>query len=153
MKESILDVTKEFQEAEAHATQLQQKLTLESAKLEKLKATLGMSSSSLIAYLQLNEFVVEELKDDDLLKQGMQFMIQITIFFYIIFVSSHMYHGNPKGSRVIVGYMTIGYGIHPTLPRLNLTTFSVTSTLIPLGHSDGFLIQVTALFIALNSKF
>ena len=48
-------------------------------------------------------------------------------FFNTIFVSSHMYPENPKGTQVIVGSMNMGYDKYPTLPGIKLTTCSVPS--------------------------
>ena len=48
-------------------------------------------------------------------------------FFKHIFVSSHMYPENPKGTQVIVGSMNMGYDKYPTLSGIKLTTCSVPS--------------------------
>ena len=44
---------------------------------------------------------------------------------YTIFVSSHMYHENPEGTRAIIGSMNMG--MYPTLPGLKLAICSVPS--------------------------
>ena len=51
--------------------------------------------------------------------------VQKQSFFNIIFVSSHMYPENPKGTQVILGSVNMGYDIYPTLPGIKLTTCSV----------------------------
>ena len=69
MKKGIKTITGKFEEAKRKTTELLTKLTTKATKLEKLKAKVGLSKS-LDAYLQLNEFDVEEEEEDELLKEG-----------------------------------------------------------------------------------
>ena len=49
-----------------------------------------------------------------------------------------MYPENPEGTRVILGYMNMGYDIFPTLPGLGIhNLFHLKRVQIPLGHSGG----------------
>ena len=70
MKVDVKNVKEEFKAATLKTAYLTQQLKTASAKLEKLKATLG-KASSLHAFLQLNEAVVDEGWQDDLLQPGM----------------------------------------------------------------------------------
>ena len=69
MKKGIKTITGKFEDAKKNTTDLLEKLTAKATTLEKLKAKVGLSKS-LDAYLQLNEFDVEEEEEDELLKEG-----------------------------------------------------------------------------------
>ena len=58
------------------------------------------------------------------------------IFLNTIFVSSHMYPENPKGTQVIVSSMNMGY-ISDTARNRTHNLFRTKQEPIPLGHSDG----------------
>ena len=58
----------------------------------------------------------------------------VFLFFYTIFVSSHMYPENPEGTQVIVGSMNMGY-IYTARNRIH-NLFRPKREPIPLGHSD-----------------
>ena len=68
-KDFIKTKTKDFESADREATDLQRMLTSLSTRLEKRKASLGMSTS-LSAYLQLNAPTAEDQTDDELLRPG-----------------------------------------------------------------------------------
>lgn len=72
MKKGIKTVTGNLEDAKKNTAELLRKLTAKATTLEKLKAKVGLSKS-LDAYLQLNEFDVEEEEEDDLLKEGESF--------------------------------------------------------------------------------
>lgn len=69
IKDFIKTKTKDFESAEREASELQRTLTSLSTRLEKRKASLGMSTS-LSAYLQLNEPIAEDQEEDELLRPG-----------------------------------------------------------------------------------
>ena len=62
--------------------------------------------------------------------------ILLKLFFYTIFVSSHMYPENPEGTQVIVGSMNMGY-IFDTARNRTHNLFRPKREPIPLGHNDG----------------
>lgn len=70
MKQSIRTTTSKFEAAKENTAKLLADLTQKATTLEKLKASLGMSTS-LSAFLQLNEMSDEEEEDTDLLKDGL----------------------------------------------------------------------------------
>lgn len=69
VKDTIKRKTKDFEEADRAASELQRLLVSTSARLENLKASVDQSSS-LGAYLQLNEVITEDDAEDVLLKPG-----------------------------------------------------------------------------------
>ena len=69
MKKAIKTTTGKFEAAKTHTEQLLVKLTSKATALEKLKAKIGLSTS-LDAYLHLNEMDQEAEEEDDLLKRG-----------------------------------------------------------------------------------
>jgi hypothetical protein len=69
MRKDIRTITTNFENARDRTAQLLTELTLKATALEKLKAQLGMSTS-LSAFLQLNEMSDEEEEDTELLKDG-----------------------------------------------------------------------------------
>ena len=77
-------------------------------------------------------------------------------FFNTIFVSSHMHPENPEGTQVIVGSMNMGY-ISDTARNQTHNLFRPKRELIPLGHSDQLIINVsdliyTSLLIATGTQ-
>ena len=72
------------------------------------------------------------------------------IFFNTIFVSSHMYPENPKGTQVIVGSMNMGY-ISDTARNRTHNLFRLKREPIPLGHSDGQYIIFHVSWLAIMS--
>lgn len=69
MKKAIKTITSKYEESKVETAQLLKQLTEKATKLEKLKAKVGLSSS-LDAYLHLNELESDEDEEDDLLKTG-----------------------------------------------------------------------------------
>ena len=69
MKQSILDITAKYEVAHGNTADLLGQLTAKATKLEKLKAKLGMSTS-LSAFLELNELKEESEEEEELLFQG-----------------------------------------------------------------------------------
>ena len=69
MKQSILDTTAKYEVAHGNTADLLGQLTAKATKLEKLKAKLGMSTS-LSAFLELNELKEESEDEEELLLQG-----------------------------------------------------------------------------------
>ena len=69
MKQSILDITAKYEVAHGNTADLLGQLTAKATKLEKLKAKLGMSTS-LSAFLELNELKEESEDEEELLFQG-----------------------------------------------------------------------------------
>ena len=69
MKKAIKNTTGKFEDAKIRTEELLEKLTHKATILEKLKAKVGLSTS-LDAYLHLNEMEAEEVEEDELLKQG-----------------------------------------------------------------------------------
>ena len=69
MKDSIRTITQKFDVAKENTAGLLSKLTVQATALEKLKAKIGMSTS-LSAFLQLNELSDEEEDEGELLKDG-----------------------------------------------------------------------------------
>ena len=61
-------------------------------------------------------------------------ILTFIFFFNTIFVSSHIYPENPKGTQVIVGSMNMGY-ISDTARNRTHNLFSPKRESIPLGHS------------------
>ncbi|XP_053397319.1 dynein axonemal heavy chain 5-like isoform X6 [Mercenaria mercenaria] len=68
MKKAIKNTTGKFEDAKVRTEDLLEKLTHKATILEKLKAKVGLSTS-LDAYLHLNEMEAEEVEEDELLKQ------------------------------------------------------------------------------------
>ena len=71
MKQSIQDITGKYEVAHGNTADLLLKLTAKVTTLEKLKAKLGMSTS-LSAFLELNELREECEEEEELLYQGMK---------------------------------------------------------------------------------
>ena len=71
MKQSIQDITGKYEVAHGNTADLLKKLTSKVTTLEKLKAKLGMSTS-LSAFLELNELREECEEEEELLYQGMK---------------------------------------------------------------------------------
>lgn len=69
MRQDIRTITSKFENAREKTGHLLSDLTLKATALEKLRAQLGMSTS-LSAFLQLNEMSDEEEEDTELLKEG-----------------------------------------------------------------------------------
>lgn len=69
MKKAIKNTNGKFEDAKKRTEQLLVKLTNKATTLEKLKAKCGLSTS-LDAYLHLNEMETEQVEEDELLKQG-----------------------------------------------------------------------------------
>jgi hypothetical protein len=69
MKKAIKNTNGKFEDAKVRTENLMVKLTTMATILEKLKAKVGLSTS-LDAYLHLNEMETEEHEEDELLKQG-----------------------------------------------------------------------------------
>lgn len=69
MKKAIKNTNSKFEASKVRTEQLLIKLTNRATILEKLKAKCGLSTS-LDAYLHLNEMETEQVEEDELLKQG-----------------------------------------------------------------------------------
>ena len=69
MKKAIKNTTGKFEESKTRTEQLLIKLTSKATILEKLKAKVGLSTS-LDAYLHLNEMDMEAEEEDELLQKG-----------------------------------------------------------------------------------
>ena len=69
MKKAIKNTTGKFEESKTRTEELLAKLTAKATILEKLKAKVGLSTS-LDAYLHLNEMDMEAEEEDELLKRG-----------------------------------------------------------------------------------
>ena len=69
MKKAIKNTNSKFDSAKVRTEQLLNKLTNKATILEKLKAKCGLSTS-LHAYLHLNEMETEQVEECELLKQG-----------------------------------------------------------------------------------
>jgi len=69
MKKAIKNTTGKFEDAKVRTEQLLVRLSNRATVLEKLKAKVGLSTS-LDAYLHLNEMEAEQQEEDELLKQG-----------------------------------------------------------------------------------
>ncbi|XP_060567478.1 dynein axonemal heavy chain 5-like [Ruditapes philippinarum] len=73
MKKAIKNTTGKFEDAKVRTEELLEKLTHKATILEKLKAKVGLSTS-LDAYLHLNEMEAEEVEEDELLKQEYNYL-------------------------------------------------------------------------------
>ena len=69
MKEQIKNITSRFENSKEQTATLLIKLTNRATVLEKLKAQGGVSTS-LSAFLQMNELSDEEEEEDNLLEEG-----------------------------------------------------------------------------------
>jgi hypothetical protein len=86
MDELVSTTDDEFAKAENEVCEIQNRLTVAVARLEVIKASMSLegkssASSSLAAFLQMNELVWDQSKadDDGLLQQGnMSFVIGVT---------------------------------------------------------------------------
>lgn len=79
MKKAIKNTTGKFEDAKIRTEDLLEKLTHKATILEKLKAKVGLSTS-LDAYLHLNEMEAEEHEEDELLKQGLCSSLILKLF-------------------------------------------------------------------------
>ncbi|WAR07684.1 DYHG-like protein [Mya arenaria] len=75
MKKAIKNTTGKFEEAKVRTEELLIQLSHKATILEKLKAKVGLSTS-LDAYLHLNEMETEQEEEDELLKQGAKTQVE-----------------------------------------------------------------------------